>query len=68
MLKSGILLLDDNALLHTIAHTVVLLKHFNWELFDHHPYSPDLPLCNYHMFICFKDWAESQHYNNEELM
>jgi histone-lysine N-methyltransferase SETMAR len=42
MLTSGIVLLLDNACPHTCAHTRALLEHFNWELFDHPPYSPDL--------------------------
>jgi hypothetical protein len=44
MLTFGVVLLHDNAPLHTgtAACAQALLEHFNWELFDHHPYSPDL--------------------------
>jgi hypothetical protein len=28
--------------------------HFNWELFDHPPYNPDLTLSEYHMFTYMK--------------
>jgi hypothetical protein len=42
MLTSVVVLLHDNAHLHRTAHTRALLEHFNWELFDHPPYSPDL--------------------------
>jgi transposase len=42
MLTYGVVLLHDNAHLHTAAHTWALLEHFNWELFDHPSYSPDL--------------------------
>jgi hypothetical protein len=31
-----------DARLHTPACTQALLDHFNWKLFDHPPYSPDL--------------------------
>jgi hypothetical protein len=41
-----------------------LLEHFNWELFDRPPYSPDLALIDYHLFT-----YRSQRFNNdEELM
>jgi histone-lysine N-methyltransferase SETMAR len=46
-----------------------LLEHFNWELFDHPPYSPDLALSDYHLFNYLKTWLVSQHFNNnDELM
>jgi transposase len=50
MLTSGVALLHDNACQHTAACTQALLEHFNWELFDHPPYSPDLAPSDYHLF------------------
>jgi hypothetical protein len=47
MMTSGVVLLHDNAHPHTAAHTQALLEHFNWELFDHPPYCPDLALSDY---------------------
>jgi transposase len=47
MLTSIVLLLYDNARLHTAACTRALREHFNWELFDYPPYSPDLTLSAY---------------------
>jgi hypothetical protein len=45
-----------------------LLEHFNWELFDHPPYSLDLVLSDYHLFTCLKNRLEAQCFNsNEEL-
>jgi transposase len=65
MLTSGVVLLHRNVRPHTVARTRALLKRFNWELFDHPPYSPDLAPSDYHL----KNWLESQHVNNnEELM
>jgi hypothetical protein len=32
-----------------------LLEHFNWELFDHSPYSPDLAPSDYHLFTYLKN-------------
>jgi histone-lysine N-methyltransferase SETMAR len=41
--------------------------HFNWELFDHPPYSPDLALSDYHLFMYQKNWLQSQRFNNYKL-
>jgi hypothetical protein len=66
MLTYGV---HDNVHPDTAAHTQVLLQHFNWELFHHPPYSPDLAPSNYHLFIYLKKWLGSQCFNNsKELM
>jgi transposase len=55
MLTSGVVLLHDNLCPHTAACTWALLENFNWEYSDHPPYSPDLILSNYHLFIYLKN-------------
>jgi hypothetical protein len=52
----------------TVAHTRALLEHFNWELFNHPPYSPDLALSDYHLLTYLKDLVGSQYFNNNEEM
>jgi hypothetical protein len=60
MLTSGVVFLHDNARPHTAARTRTLLEHFNWELFDRRPYSPDLAPSDYHLFICLRTgWDHS---------
>jgi hypothetical protein len=69
MLTSGVVLLHDNTHLHTSARIWILLEHFNWELFDNPPYSPDLTPSDYHLFTYLKNWLGSQHFsNNWKLM
>jgi histone-lysine N-methyltransferase SETMAR len=69
MLKSGAVLFHDNVYPHTAACIPALLEHFNWELFDHPPLSPDLALSDYHLFTYLKNWLRSQRFSdNEELM
>jgi hypothetical protein len=69
MLTSGVVLLHDSARANTATRARTLLKHFNWELFDHPPYSPDLAPNYYHLFTYLKNWLESQPFrNNKELM
>ena len=69
MLSKGVVLLHDNARPHTAARTNALMKLFNWEIFDHPPYSPDLAPSDYHLFSKMKVWLATQRFHtNEELM
>jgi transposase len=65
MLTYGVVLPHDNALPHTrtVARSRALLEHFNWELFDHPPYSHDLAARNYHLFTYLKNWLRSQRFD-----
>jgi hypothetical protein len=64
MLRSNVVPLHDNVRLCRAAHTPGLLEHFNWELIDHSPYSPDLT--HYLLFTYIKNWLGSQYFNNNE--
>jgi hypothetical protein len=66
MLISGVMLLHDNVCPYTSARTLALLEHFNWELFDHAPYSSDFAPSDYHQFSYLRNWMGSQHFNNNE--
>jgi transposase len=68
MLTSGVMVLHVNARPHTAASTRALLKHFNWELFDHPSYSPDLAPSDYHLFTYLHNWLRLHHFNNNELI
>jgi histone-lysine N-methyltransferase SETMAR len=68
MLTKGVVLLHDNARPHNVARTNALIKVFNWEIFDHHPYSPDLALINYHLFTKMKVWLATQRFHNNEAL
>jgi transposase len=69
MLTSGVVLFHDIARRHTAACIRALLEYFNWELFDHPSYSPDLAPSDYHLFTYLKNRLGSQRFsNNEELM
>jgi hypothetical protein len=58
----------DNTRPHTAAHTPALLEHFNWELFDHPPYSPALVSSDYRLFTYLKNWLRLPRFDNNELM
>jgi hypothetical protein len=68
MLTSNVVLLHDSVCLHTAVCAQALLEHFNWELLEHCPHSPDLVPSDYHLFIYLKNWLGSQRFNNNELM
>jgi histone-lysine N-methyltransferase SETMAR len=69
MPTKGVVLLHDNARPHTADRKNSLIKLFNWEIFDHPPYSPDLASSDYHLFTKMKVWLASQRFHtNEELM
>jgi len=68
MLTKGVVLLH-NARPHTAARTNALIKFFNWEIFEHPPYSPDLAPSDYHLFTKMKVWlATHRFHTNEDLM
>jgi histone-lysine N-methyltransferase SETMAR len=55
MLTPSVVLLHDKARAHTVAYSRALLEHFNWELCDHPPYSPDLASSDYDLFTYLKN-------------
>lgn len=66
MLRSGIVLLHDNARPHTAARTIETIQKFRWEIFHHPPYSPDLAPSDYHLFLHLKNWLASQRFEETE--
>jgi hypothetical protein len=69
MLTKGVVLLHDNAQPQTAARKDALIKLFDWEIFDHPPYSPDLSPSDYHLFTKMKVWLATQRFHtNEERM
>jgi len=69
VLTKGVILLHNNAWPHAAAHTNASIKLFNWEIFDHPPYSLHLAPSDYHFFTMMKVWFATQPFHtNEELM
>jgi hypothetical protein len=66
----GVGLLHDSSRPHTgtAVRARALLEHFNWELFDHPPYSPHFAPRDYHLFTYLKNWLGSQCFNNNEVL
>jgi hypothetical protein len=60
MLTLGVVLLNDNVLLHRAGHTKAMLEYSNKELFDHLPYSPDLAHSDCHLFTYLENWLQLQ--------
>jgi hypothetical protein len=68
MLTFGVMLLHDNMLPHPAVRTRSLREHFNWELFDHPPYGPDLTPSDYQLFTYLKNRLLSQRFNYNEAL
>ena len=68
MLNKGVLL-HENARPLTAACTNALIKLFNWEIFDHPSYSPDLAPNDYNLFTKMKVSLATQRFHTKaELM
>jgi hypothetical protein len=65
MLTKGVVPLHGNARSHTAARTNALIKLFNWELFDHPSYSPNLDPSDYHLFTKMKVWLGTQRFHTK---
>jgi hypothetical protein len=68
MLTSGVVLLHENVHLHRATRTRAVLGHFNWELFDHPPYSCDLAASHFHLFTYLNNWLQSQRFSSNEAL
>ena len=49
------IILNDNARNHTAAGVTDLLLHWQWEILEHPPYSPDMSPCDYDLFTKVKE-------------
>ncbi|GFT77637.1 uncharacterized protein TNCV_3146221 [Trichonephila clavipes] len=49
MLSKTVLLLHDNASLHTSRKTRELIESFGWEVLDYEPYSPNLAPSDFYL-------------------
>jgi len=65
MLSATILLLHDNARLHSAALTQDLIISFTWEQMDHPPYSPDLAPSDYHLFLHLKKFLGGKRFDDD---
>jgi len=69
MLTKGVVLLHDNARPHSASRTNASIKLFNWDIFDHPPYSLELAPSDYHFFTKMKVWLATQRFHTyEELV
>ncbi|GFW10842.1 histone-lysine N-methyltransferase SETMAR [Trichonephila clavipes] len=65
-LSIGVVFLHDNARPHTANVTKTLLREFDWDVFDHPPYKPDLTPSDFHLFLHFKSFLAGKHINNDK--
>lgn len=64
LLKAGVVLLHDNATPHKSEHVTSLVREYNWEIFRHPPYSPDLSPCDFDLFPKLKMPLRGQRFDD----
>lgn len=62
------LVLHDNARLHTSVCTREAITNFEWTELLHPPYSPHLTLSDYHLLGPFKKSLQGHYYTSEEAL
>jgi histone-lysine N-methyltransferase SETMAR len=66
LLRSGVLLLHDNARPHVANKIKGLLQGWRWEVIDHPPYSPDLAPSDFHLFGKLKKNLRGQRFETND--
>ena len=65
---SPILLLHDNARLHTARATIDVLETVKSEVLSHPPYSPDLAPSDFHFFPHLKRDLKGTHFTSDDVV
>ncbi|XP_039297952.1 histone-lysine N-methyltransferase SETMAR-like [Nilaparvata lugens] len=68
MLTSGEVLIHDNAHPHSAAVTKRLLDGFEWDVFDHPAYNPDLAPSDYHLFPELRKMLGGQSFRTDDAL
>jgi len=64
----GVLLLHDNARLHSANQTTATLRSFKWEVLQHPPYSPDLAPSDFHLFDPLKHHLSGERFPDDDAV
>jgi histone-lysine N-methyltransferase SETMAR len=60
-----VILLQDNARLHTAALIQLKLEQLGWKTLERPPYSPDLSSCDFHVFCPLNEALGGQRFNDD---
>jgi len=66
MSDKRVLLLHDNARLHTVHATVNLLERWGWEILEYLPYSLDLAPADFHLFPNLKKHLHAKRFKSHD--
>ena len=64
LLEATPLILQDNATCHRVGNVRAVFTEYNWEVLQHPPYSPDLSLCDYDLFLNIKEQLHGISYDD----
>jgi histone-lysine N-methyltransferase SETMAR len=65
MLSWGVVMLCDNARPYTATTMQDLIVTFDWEQFNHQPYSPDLAPSDFHVFLHLKAFLSCWQFHDD---
>jgi len=65
-LAKGVIMLDDNARVHTAKTVQEQLRKFKWTRLDHPPYSPDLAPSDFYLFKFLKNFLKGTNFTEKE--
>ena len=68
MLTRGVMLLHDNAPVHTAHNAQAALKTLHFTQLEHPPYSPDLAPSDFHLFPHLKKHLRGTHYSTDDAL
>jgi histone-lysine N-methyltransferase SETMAR len=68
LLTTGILLLHDNARPHTAHETAAKIEDLHFQCPPHPPYSPDLTISNFHVFVVLKEELSGMKFKSDEVV
>ena len=68
MAQISVSFLQNNARPHVAARTMDTIQNLKWNVLPHPPYSPDLAVPEYHLFVPLKEHMGGKRIRNEEVM
>jgi hypothetical protein len=66
LLRTGVLLLHNNAQPHVMTATQQFLQHFKWTISEHLPHSPDLAPSDFHLCPALKDHLSDHKFASDD--
>ena len=67
-LAKNVVFLHDNARPHTAGLTKAFLKHLEWDVLPHPPYSPDISPTDFHLFLSLDSRLKNREFEDVDAV